>query len=209
MLSIWKVLWCFKICSLSKVFLYHKCLHTQDDVIKGKHLPRYWPFVQGIHRSPVNSPHKGQWRGALMFSLICAWINGWVNNYEAGDLRRHCAHYDVIVMDATFLWESQNTVRNRFHTISALIKSKSYIFMHFAISKYECLSQYRDGHFKIRFCYHMLNLLRKSGVWHIRRFLVLTLMLKTEYADLLGQYHAPDGMAPAIARVSAGTPLTV
>ena len=40
--------------------------------------PRYWPFVRGIHRSPVNSPHKGQWRGALMFSLICTWINSWV-----------------------------------------------------------------------------------------------------------------------------------
>ena len=34
-----------------------------DDVIKSKHFPRYWPFVRGIHRSPVNSPHKGQWRG--------------------------------------------------------------------------------------------------------------------------------------------------
>ena len=43
--------------------------------------------------------HKGQWRGALMFSLICAWINGRVNNREAGDLRRHRAHYDVSVMD--------------------------------------------------------------------------------------------------------------
>ena len=52
----------------------------------------------GIHRSSVNSPHKGQWRGALMFSLICAWINGRVNNRETGDLRRHLAHYDVIVM---------------------------------------------------------------------------------------------------------------
>ena len=60
--------------------------------------PRYWPFVRGIHRSPVNSPHKGQWRGALMFSLICVWIIGWVNNREAGDLRRYRAHYDVIVM---------------------------------------------------------------------------------------------------------------
>ena len=49
---------------------------------------------------PVNSPHKGQWRGALMFSLICTWINAWVNNREAGDLRRHRAHYDVIVMDS-------------------------------------------------------------------------------------------------------------
>ena len=47
---------------------------------------------------PVNSPHKGQWRGALMFSLICVWINGWVNNRESGDLRRHLGHYDVIVM---------------------------------------------------------------------------------------------------------------
>ena len=37
-----------------------------------KPFPCYWPFVRGIHRSPVNSPHKGQWRGALMFSLICA-----------------------------------------------------------------------------------------------------------------------------------------
>ena len=53
---------------------------------------------RGIHRSPVNSPHKGQWRRAMMFSLICAWINGWLNNREAGDFRRHRAHCDVTVM---------------------------------------------------------------------------------------------------------------
>ena len=79
----------------------HSCQvsHRQhDDVIKWKHFPRYWSFVRGIHRSPVNSPHKGQWRGALMFTLICARINGWVNNREADDLRRYRAHYDVIVM---------------------------------------------------------------------------------------------------------------
>ena len=67
----------------------HRQCHTtmpHDDVIKWKHFPRYWPFLREIHRSPVNSPHKGQWRGSLMFSLICAWINGWVNNREAGDL---------------------------------------------------------------------------------------------------------------------------
>ena len=69
-----------------------------DDVIKWKHFPRYWPFVWGIHRSPVNSPHKGQWRGALMFSLICARINGWVNTRESDDLRRCWAHHDVTVM---------------------------------------------------------------------------------------------------------------
>ena len=74
-----------------------------DDVIKWKHFPRYWPFVRGIHRSPVNSPHKGQWRGALMFTLICARINGWVNNCEAGDLRCNRAHYDVIVMHILIL----------------------------------------------------------------------------------------------------------
>ena len=63
-----------------------------DDVIKWKYFPRYWPFVREIHRGPVNSSHKDQWRGALMFSLICAWMNRWVNNREAGDLRRyrHC-----------------------------------------------------------------------------------------------------------------------
>ena len=63
---------------------------THDDVIKWKHFLRNWPFVRGIHRSPVNSPHEGQWRGALMFSLICAWIKGWVNSRVAGDLRCIC-----------------------------------------------------------------------------------------------------------------------
>ena len=70
-------------------------IHTkQDDIIKWKHFPRNWPFVRGIHRLPMNSPHKGQWRGALMLSLICAWINGWVNNGEAGD-------WDAIVLIMT------------------------------------------------------------------------------------------------------------
>ena len=79
---------------------HHANRIDHDDVIKWKYFPRYWPFVRGVHRSPVNSPHKGKWRGALMFSLICAWINGWVN--EAGDLRCHRAHYYVIVMIITY-----------------------------------------------------------------------------------------------------------
>ena len=73
-------------------------IFTHEVVTKWKHFPRYWPFVHGIHHSPVNSPHKGQWRGALMFSLICTWTNCWANNGDAGDLRRHRAHYDVIVL---------------------------------------------------------------------------------------------------------------
>ena len=84
----------------------HLCRHIElrpnrgehGDVIKWKPFPRYWPFVRGIHRSPVNSPHKGQGCGALMFSLICTRLNGWVNNGEAGDLRRYRAHYDATVM---------------------------------------------------------------------------------------------------------------
>ena len=93
------------ICNHCRSFLYdppvsnNPCnfFSLHDDVIKWKHFPRYWPFVRGIHRSPVNSPHKGQWRGALMFSLIYVWINGWAN-IKAGDVRRYRAHYDVTVM---------------------------------------------------------------------------------------------------------------
>ena len=72
-----------------------------DDVIKWKHFPCYWAFVRGIHWGPVN---KGQWRGASMFSLICIWINGWVNNHEAADLRHYHAHYDVIVIPYYMFW---------------------------------------------------------------------------------------------------------
>ena len=85
------VTWCCnKLISYTAAYL--------DDVIKWKHFPRYWPFVRGIHRRPVNSPHKCQWRRVLMSSLICTWINGWVNNREASDLRRNHAHCDVNVM---------------------------------------------------------------------------------------------------------------
>ena len=69
-----------------------------DDVIKWKHFPRDWSFVRGIYRSPVNSPHKGQWRGALIFSLICASTNNWADYGDADDWKRQCAHYDVTVM---------------------------------------------------------------------------------------------------------------
>ena len=57
-----------------------------------------------IHRSPVNSPHNDQWRWLLMLSLICGWINGWANIREAGDLKIHRAHYDVIVMFLLKWW---------------------------------------------------------------------------------------------------------
>ena len=78
----------------------------------GDIFPRYWPFVRGNHRSPGNSPHKGQWRGALMFSLICACKHGWVTNGEPGDLRRHRAHYELIVMNTAISWRFLGTYSN-------------------------------------------------------------------------------------------------
>ena len=68
-----------------------------DDVIKWKRFPRYWPLMRWIHRSPVDSIHKGKWRGTLMVSLICVWTNDWLNTRYAGNLSRHHAHYDVTV----------------------------------------------------------------------------------------------------------------
>ena len=59
------------------------CYVKHDNVIKWKHLQRYWCFVRGIILSPVDSPHKVQWPGALMFSLMCAWTNGCANNRDA------------------------------------------------------------------------------------------------------------------------------
>ena len=72
-------------------------------------------FVREIHRSLVNSPHKGQWR-ILMFSLICAWSNNWANNGKAGDLMRHCAHGDV-----TLIFPAHCVERKRRGFINTLI----------------------------------------------------------------------------------------
>ena len=105
-----------------------------DDVIKWTHFPRYWPFVRGIHRSPVNSPHKGQWRGALMFTLICVWINGWVNNRKAGDLRRNRAHYDVTVMNSgwvTISRKDQAQYCTRSDTYGDYTSTKTIAFYHY------------------------------------------------------------------------------
>ena len=153
-----------------------------DDIIKWKHFPRYWPFVRGIHWSPVNSPHSGQWCGALMFSLICAWINGRVNNRETGDLRCHCTHYDIFVMSwLTTHWfyfvklgnlnfelncESVTWFFVRFiHGCGILICFRSFIFSTFQVLIYEQL-------FKVSvvLCLQMVNFtfypsaLRAGGV---------------------------------------------
>ena len=81
-----------------------------DDVIKWKHFPRCWTFVQEIHRSIPRT--KASDAELWCFSLICVWIKDWVNNREACDLRRYRAHYDVTVMwyhdqfSAMHTWDS-------------------------------------------------------------------------------------------------------
>ena len=122
-----------------------------DDVIKWKHFPRNWPFVRGIHRSPVNSPHKGQWRGTLMFSLICVWINNWVNNREAGDLRRYRAHYDVIVMfkwccRGLFYWLFPGQASQAVTSPSAFLPRRGDVLPHWDLRDYISRSRSRSRH---------------------------------------------------------------
>ena len=100
---------------MRKAFLYHDVITTytmpwinsdsKQQISWSNHHHNSSPWwrhqmeiFSGIHRSTVNTPHRGQWREALMYSLICVWINVWVNNRDAGDLRRYRAHYDVTVM---------------------------------------------------------------------------------------------------------------
>ena len=99
-------------------------------------------LCEGNHRSPVNSPHKDQWRGALMFSLICAWTNSWANNGDADDLRLHRAHYDVTVMNDCFddcfgfaqnnfhsnCVQTRNTILERFCSWVSILSTETVIF---------------------------------------------------------------------------------
>ena len=88
----------FSLAAESEQILSHNNQPKLDGIIKWTHFLHYWSFVWGIHRSLVNSLHKGQWCRDLMFSLICPITNGWARNQDASDLRCHHAHYDVTVM---------------------------------------------------------------------------------------------------------------
>ena len=120
--------WCKSVCFLfaQETYGFIEAIQNNwlvhDDVMKWRHFP-HWPFVRGIHRSPVNFLHKGQWGGALMFSLICAWTNGRLNNRYSGDLRRHQSHYDVTVMyQMVCMWVIYLRLHNRISSSSFLKK---------------------------------------------------------------------------------------
>ena len=91
----------------NKTTLHAECKYRaeywthHDDVIKWKHF-RVTGHLCGEFTGDRWIPHTkaSDCMGALMFSLICVWINGWVNNGEAGDLRRDRVHYDVTVMQS-------------------------------------------------------------------------------------------------------------
>ena len=90
----WTAMW-------RKMTMESLCYH---DVIKWKNFPRYGPFVRGIHRSPVNSPHKGQWHGALMFSLIRRLSKQWWGWWFETPLRSLCRHLFEDGLPENFVW---------------------------------------------------------------------------------------------------------
>ena len=109
----------------------YKSPNLHDDVIKWKHFPRYWLFVRGIHRSH-NSPNKGQWRRALVFSLICAlnkrlskqW-RGWWFETPSCPLWCHC-NVNVpssLNMSMTILWMTFNKSVSKFRMMPGHCKN--------------------------------------------------------------------------------------
>ena len=113
--------------------------------------------------SPVTGefPHKGQWRGALIFPLICAWTNGWVNNRDASDLIRHRAHYDFTVMQHVNIAKYSN-FRNSLHNAFLIFISKFVASLHFV-----CWwnNKWSPGIAK-------LHLTEKSGTQYLRKICI-------------------------------------
>ena len=99
-----------------------------DDVIEWKHFLRYWIFVRGIHRWPVDSHHKGHWRGALMFYLICAWTNGWANKPSrlrwfrtpSCSLWRHCNVIEDVCASSGYQGQGQVITSHKYDGIQLL-----------------------------------------------------------------------------------------
>ena len=111
--------------------------------------PCYWSFVRWIHWLPVNSSHKCRWREALMFPFIYDWTNGRVNNRDAGDLRRHRAHYDVYVMVGViygcpiFKWVAKTWLCDRGTIVTVMVGGRHVPLLKFMDSS---LSHLTVGH---------------------------------------------------------------
>ena len=125
-----------------------------------------------------NSPVTGEFPSqrpvtqSLIFSLICTWINSWVNNREAGDLRRHHAHYDVTVMyfpSCEAIREINNKITLRVSTWTVL-RDSTYITLSIAWhiephnhdKKMTLILRLRVSLVLFAFCWWRHNRLRKA-----------------------------------------------
>ena len=88
----------------------------------------------GEFTGPGEFPHKGQWRGALMFSLTCVWISGWVNDREAADLRRHRGHYDVNVICSRISWSLSGNYSKLISTWTVAMVDYTYFGIAYAMT---------------------------------------------------------------------------
>ena len=120
---------------------------------KWRHFQRYWPFVRGIHRSSVDSPHKDQW--AMMFSLMCIWTNGWANSRDVGDLRRHGAHYDVTVM-------TYNVQTKKIMPGTQIREIRNNVY-----EKMKIYSTSNPSTYNLQLCFHCCLLLSSSEYFHL------------------------------------------
>ena len=93
---------------------------------------RNWSETPKIRRLPfykINNMHVHHW--VLMFPLICVLTDGWANNRDAVDLRRHRAHYDVTVMSVRpMLTRFTNAdMRHTLHWVKSLLKGINLVTM--------------------------------------------------------------------------------
>ena len=113
------------------------------------------------HRSPVNAHHKGQWRGALMTSLICAWIKAWINNRDAGDLRGHRTDYDVTVTSFQVLAKYTNHIYHTYHTKTPFCRFIALGFLSVSL----IISKQRLDHWRKMSCLPSMSSLVSNGLF--------------------------------------------
>ena len=168
-----------------------KILH--DDVIKWKYLPHYWPFVWGIQRSPVNFPHRGQWRGSLMFSLICAWTDTWANSRGPGDWRWHRAHYDITSTNLGLpghieSWQPNATAAPVQFWYDMIVLTHTFWVLDFMRS--DGITSYCLEDRGIVIWWHLTGIM--SRLWTVRHF--VTIMRTTHHQSGRGRNVAQDAL---------------
>ena len=146
------VLTCFHYSNLEAVPImgqYH------DDVIKWKHFSALLALCAGNHRSQMNSSHKGQWRRALMFSLICSWINGWVNKswgwwfeMPSCPLWRPCNVVNCFVSNSKLNYHEIASIHNIHLSCQTIFK---FCMMHAICKSSKWLQHWNICHGQIRF----------------------------------------------------------